>query len=64
MNLHNNKKAFRQAIQYTADQLRISPVFIEKDYWVTFALYTISNQRKFRTGKRRYRIRGHMARIL
>ncbi|MEG1522196.1 MAG: nucleotidyl transferase AbiEii/AbiGii toxin family protein [Bacteroidales bacterium] len=43
MNLHNNKKAFRQAIQYTADQLRISPVFIEKDYWVTFALYTISN---------------------
>ncbi len=43
MNLHNNRKAFEQAIQYTADKLHISPVFIEKDYWVTFALYTISN---------------------
>ena len=43
MKLNNNRKAFEQAIQYTADKLHISPVFIEKDYWGTFALYTISN---------------------
>lgn len=43
MNLHNNQKTFQQAIQYTADQLRISPLFIEKDYWVTYSLYKISN---------------------
>lgn len=41
MKLHENTVLFRQAIQFTSDQMKIIPVFIEKDYWVTFALKTI-----------------------
>ncbi len=41
MNLHENKILFRQAIQFTADQMRMPAIYIEKDYWVTFALFTI-----------------------
>lgn len=41
MKLHENKTLFRQAIQFTADQLSIPAIYIEKDYWVTFALKTI-----------------------
>lgn len=41
MNLHENKILFRQAVQFTADQMKIPAIYIEKDYWVTFALYTI-----------------------
>ena len=41
MKLHENKKLFRQAIQFTADQLKIAAIYIEKDYWVTYALHTI-----------------------
>lgn len=41
MNLHTDPKLFRQAIQYTSDQMQIPAIYIEKDYWVTFALYTI-----------------------
>lgn len=41
MNLHLNKQLFRQAVQATSDQMQILPIYIEKDYWVTFALYTI-----------------------
>lgn len=43
MRLHENNELFRQAIQFTSDQLKIRPIFIEKDYWVTFALHTIFN---------------------
>lgn len=43
MNLHENKALFRQAIQFTADQMKIPAIYVEKDYWVTFALYTIFN---------------------
>ena len=43
MKLHQNKQLFRQAVQFTSDQLEILPIYIEKDYWVTFALYTIFN---------------------
>jgi len=43
MNLHNDQKIFRQAIQYTSDQMQILPIYVEKDYWVTFALYRIVN---------------------
>ena len=43
MKLHLNKQLFRQAVQFTSDQLEILPIYIEKDYWVTFALYTIIN---------------------
>lgn len=43
MKLHEDKKLFRQAIQFTADQLGIRTIYVEKDYWVTYALYTIFN---------------------
>ena len=43
MKLHENKTLFRQAVQFTADQMRIPAIYIEKDYWVTYALYTIFN---------------------
>ncbi len=41
MNLHENKILFRQAVQFTADRLNIPPVYVEKDYWVTYVLNTI-----------------------
>ena len=43
MKLHEDIKLFRQAVQFTSDQLQILPIYIEKDYWVTFTLYTIFN---------------------
>ena len=43
MILHQNKELFRQAIQATAQQMNLRDVYIEKDYWVTYALYTIFN---------------------
>lgn len=41
MRLHENKTLFRQAVQFTADQMQIAAIYVEKDYWVTYALYTI-----------------------
>jgi len=32
MKLHQDKKLFKQAIQYTSDQLQIPAIFVEKDY--------------------------------
>lgn len=43
MKLHQNKKLFQDAVRITAQQMNIPPEFIEKDYWVTYALYTIFN---------------------
>ncbi len=43
MKLHENKLLFRQAIQYTSDQMKMAAIYIEKDYWVTYALQTIFN---------------------
>lgn len=43
MKLHENKDLFRQAVRFTADKMKILPIFIEKDYWVTYALYTLFN---------------------
>ena len=43
MILHQNKTLFSQAIQFTSDQMQILPIYVEKDYWVTYALYTIFN---------------------
>lgn len=43
MKLHENKTLFRQAVQFTADQMKIPVIYIEKDYWVTYALFTIFN---------------------
>lgn len=41
MKLHEDKALFRQAVQFTADQMNIRSIYVEKDYWVTYALYTI-----------------------
>jgi len=43
MKLHQNRKLFHEAVRITAQQMNIPPEFIEKDYWVTYALYTIFN---------------------
>ncbi len=43
MTLHDNETLFRQATQFTADQLKIAAIYVEKDYWVTYALHTIFN---------------------
>lgn len=43
MKLHENKTLFRQAVQFTADQMKIPAIYIEKDYWITYALFTIFN---------------------
>ncbi len=45
MKLHENKTLFRRAIQFTADQMKIPVIYVEKDYWVTYALYTIFNHK-------------------
>ncbi|SIS86000.1 Nucleotidyl transferase AbiEii toxin, Type IV TA system [Zobellia uliginosa] len=45
MKLHLDKKLFRQAIQFTSDQMQIPAIFVEKDYWVTYALFTIFNDK-------------------
>jgi hypothetical protein len=43
MKLHENKTLFRQAVQFTSDQLKVPAIYVEKDYWVTYALFTIFN---------------------
>jgi len=41
MILHKNISLFKDAVTITAQQLNLPAVYIEKDYWVTFALHTI-----------------------
>ncbi len=41
MNLHENKELFRDAVIATSQFKGIPEIYIEKDYWVTLALYTI-----------------------
>jgi len=43
MNLHKDKSLFKQAVQATAQQKGILDIYVEKDYWVTLALYAIFN---------------------
>lgn len=38
MKLHENEKLFRQAVQVTAERMGILDIYIEKDYWVCYAL--------------------------
>lgn len=45
MILHLNKKEFTEAIQAASDYLKISPVFIEKDYWITTVLKQLSESK-------------------
>ena len=41
MKLHENTKLFRQAVLATSQQMNIPEIYVEKDYWVVYALYTI-----------------------
>jgi hypothetical protein len=41
MNLHLDKDNFEGAIVATAEYLKIPEIFIEKDYWVTYALHQL-----------------------
>ncbi len=41
MNLHENKELFKDAIIATAQLKGVAEIYIEKDYWVTLALYSI-----------------------
>ncbi|MCH7415868.1 nucleotidyl transferase AbiEii/AbiGii toxin family protein [Belliella sp. R4-6] len=41
MKLHEDKTLFRQAVLFTADRMKIPAIYVEKDYWVTYALFTI-----------------------
>lgn len=41
MKLHTNTKLYRQAITVTSQQMKMSEIYIEKDYWITYALYSI-----------------------
>ena len=43
MILHHNKELFADMIQLTADKMGIKAIYVEKDYWVTYALFTIFN---------------------
>lgn len=42
MNLHKDEQIFKDAITATSTALNIREVYIEKDYWVTFALKNLS----------------------
>ena len=41
MNLHSNREFLQDAIQAAAASLGIREVYVEKDYWVTVALYEV-----------------------
>lgn len=41
MKLHKNKELFQDAVVATSQQLGIKEIYVEKDYWVTFALFHI-----------------------
>jgi len=41
MILHKNKELFRDAIIATSQLKKIAEIYVEKDYWVTLALYYI-----------------------
>ncbi len=41
MRLHENKELFEQAVKATAERMGILDIYIEKDYWVCYALKLI-----------------------
>ncbi|TLF44579.1 nucleotidyl transferase AbiEii/AbiGii toxin family protein [Maribacter aurantiacus] len=43
MKLHENEQLFRQAVQATSQRMGILDIYIEKDYWVCYALKLIFN---------------------
>ncbi|MGV0919907.1 nucleotidyl transferase AbiEii/AbiGii toxin family protein [Empedobacter falsenii] len=50
MKLHLDQKIFQEAIMITAQEKRILPIYVEKDYWVTYVLkliFTDSNLKSY-----------------
>lgn len=43
MRLHENPKLFIDSIRATANRMGIADIYVEKDYWVTYALHVIFN---------------------
>lgn len=43
MILHKDKNEFIKAVNFTAEWMGIEAIYIEKDYWVTYALFEIFN---------------------
>jgi len=43
MILHQNKALYSDMILFTAESMGIEPIYVEKDYWVTYALFAIFN---------------------
>lgn len=43
MILHQNLTEFVKAVNFTAETMGIKSIYVEKDYWVTYALFTIFN---------------------
>ena len=41
MKLHTNNEIFKDAISFTAQKMNLPEIYVEKDYWVTLALYRI-----------------------
>lgn len=41
MRLHENKELFQNAVIATSQQIGIREIYVEKDYWVTYALFNI-----------------------
>lgn len=42
MHLHKNTADFKDLITLTSERLKLDPTIIEKDYWITHALYYLS----------------------
>ena len=44
MRLHEDKTLFSQAVRFTAQEMVIKDIYVEKDYWVCFVLDQIFKQ--------------------
>ncbi|HEY4060957.1 MAG TPA: nucleotidyl transferase AbiEii/AbiGii toxin family protein [Puia sp.] len=42
MKLHQDRELFREAIEAAAQHFQLRPVFVEKDYWVTYVLRNLA----------------------
>ncbi len=40
--LHDNSELFGELIEATAEDMKINPLYVEKDYWVTYVLKSLS----------------------
>lgn len=42
MTLHEDKELFKELVEATAKEMDLPPLYIEKDYWVTYLLHNLS----------------------